>query len=387
MFCPSCGKEVPDGAGFCPGCGSKLTPRQLKPEQSGGTPAGKQSHEPKHSSGKRRIVPVIGAIVVALIAVILVILLNPFGAKEGGSAPEGTPEDGIETPQDQGSGSLESEESEQNTLDIPVATEWDPETGSISNEFVSLTGLEWELVDKSSLPSDLAEESGNIFQLGDLYRFTCTAENLTDSSTTSELVLSYSGVGEDEFGQTGVKQFLTDTVLYGAAGAISLAPKEERKATFFIVIPDSAEDITFQPSTLETETLQYHSYLPLDDSGLVVGDDGGAFELIVDGAGGSTLTVAADLTFTNTTDANLRTVTVSYHYAYDGVVTPEVFTWKWLNLAPGETVNSKQDLLNEVDDGAEETKWHRDGRFLGDIFDAEGLLDHLEVVPFQIEYS
>ena len=387
MFCPSCGKQVPDGTGFCPNCGTKLASRQPKPGHSVGAPASEQNPRRKRGAKKPRLIPVIALAAIVLVAVALVIVFNPFGAKEGGPVSERTPEESVETLQNQDSSSTESEEPEQDAPDIHTPTAWDPETGSISNEYVSLTGLEWEMVDESSIPSDIAEEHVALsVTVGNTYRLTCTAENLTNKSSDTAIIISGSEPVEDAFGQKQVKPFSARSDQERRAGTISLAPYEKREATFFIVMPYDADESTFQPSALETKTeaLDYSTYLPLDDPSLTIGDNGGAYELIRNGSVGSSLGVAADLTFTNTTDSNLSRVIVSYHYAYDGVVTPEVFMWEWVNLAPGETVSSRHDLLNKVDGGAEETKSVSGS---SDIHDAEGLVDHLEVVPFQIEYE
>ena len=55
MFCPNCGKSLPDGARFCSGCGTKLQPSDNK------APAAKPKKET--SAGRRRIWPILLAVV------------------------------------------------------------------------------------------------------------------------------------------------------------------------------------------------------------------------------------------------------------------------------------------------------------------------------------
>lgn len=66
MYCPNCGKQIPDSASFCPECGARIEYTAKKPEQS----YGRNSHyrddsRPKRSSGT-------GLLTILLLAAVLI---------------------------------------------------------------------------------------------------------------------------------------------------------------------------------------------------------------------------------------------------------------------------------------------------------------------------
>lgn len=72
MFCPKCGKEIPDESKFCPFCGEKILPGEKAPEQpSEPVPA------PKKSNRKLILIPVIAVVIAAAV-------LTPYLVKQNG---------------------------------------------------------------------------------------------------------------------------------------------------------------------------------------------------------------------------------------------------------------------------------------------------------------
>ena len=54
MFCPKCGKQLPDSSKFCTGCGAQL----IQTDQSKQTKKPKQAKEPKQEKAVRLPEPV-----------------------------------------------------------------------------------------------------------------------------------------------------------------------------------------------------------------------------------------------------------------------------------------------------------------------------------------
>lgn len=83
-FCVNCGKQVPDGAGFCPGCGASAAAVQAG---SGARPVSQgtasQSAVPPVRRKSKALPIVIVAVVVVVVAVAALVLINPFGSKDG----------------------------------------------------------------------------------------------------------------------------------------------------------------------------------------------------------------------------------------------------------------------------------------------------------------
>ena len=67
MFCPNCGKSLPDGAKFCAGCGANLS--AFLAAASGSSPAPASSAAVRAKGGKRKLWPFILAAVLVLAAV------------------------------------------------------------------------------------------------------------------------------------------------------------------------------------------------------------------------------------------------------------------------------------------------------------------------------
>lgn len=74
MFCPKCGKQLPDGAKFCTGCGSPVSQPQTPPA-------------PTPTSGGKRNTGLIVAIVALVIALLLALAAAAFFLLRGNSAP------------------------------------------------------------------------------------------------------------------------------------------------------------------------------------------------------------------------------------------------------------------------------------------------------------
>ncbi len=87
MFCPTCGTENPDGAGFCNRCGRSLHPEAAAPRQtSAATPAPPAYAGPKKNSGKAIASVILGALAIPfailLIPGILAVVFGNMGLSE-----------------------------------------------------------------------------------------------------------------------------------------------------------------------------------------------------------------------------------------------------------------------------------------------------------------
>ena len=73
MFCPKCGKELPDSAVFCSGCGEKIVARAQRPAEGkvgDGASPGSQSHQNKPNL---KVIGIAVAVIVVLVVVVAVI--------------------------------------------------------------------------------------------------------------------------------------------------------------------------------------------------------------------------------------------------------------------------------------------------------------------------
>lgn len=94
MFCPRCGKNVPEGSAFCPSCGAEITQRARAPKSSqtaAGAPTAKRrpaSRMPQTIEGKgsmpRKLIPVAVVVIAALVIlnVIRGIAFTPSGGSQ-----------------------------------------------------------------------------------------------------------------------------------------------------------------------------------------------------------------------------------------------------------------------------------------------------------------
>ncbi len=92
-FCPKCGSQVPDGAKFCGKCGHTMGPRPAGSASPVGTaPAPTPAPQPAATSSVgSEGVKVIGILVAIVVAVALLVVVNPLGCgraqTEGETAP------------------------------------------------------------------------------------------------------------------------------------------------------------------------------------------------------------------------------------------------------------------------------------------------------------
>lgn len=73
MFCPECGKEIPDDSVFCPECGARID----EPEENSAVQRNAGQSTVKQVSGKKTVnIPVIAGIAaVALVAIVIIVVL------------------------------------------------------------------------------------------------------------------------------------------------------------------------------------------------------------------------------------------------------------------------------------------------------------------------
>ena len=80
MFCPECGKEIPDDSVFCPECGARIDEPEENSavQRNAGQSTVKQvSGNDENVSGKKTVnIPVIAGIAaVALVAIVIIVVL------------------------------------------------------------------------------------------------------------------------------------------------------------------------------------------------------------------------------------------------------------------------------------------------------------------------
>lgn len=94
MFCPKCGKEVPEGAAFCVGCGNPMGGAAPKAAAAGASPTPHAAGTGCAAAKKRPPVVPLVVTVVAVIVVVAAIATGGFGLLGGsGVSPKGSVEE------------------------------------------------------------------------------------------------------------------------------------------------------------------------------------------------------------------------------------------------------------------------------------------------------
>lgn len=82
MYCPNCGKEVPDGGTFCPSCGAKLnTPVPVPARDPAPVPQTPPAPNPAAEKKKQRVLWIVFAAVVVVIAIVFGVIFGTASEK------------------------------------------------------------------------------------------------------------------------------------------------------------------------------------------------------------------------------------------------------------------------------------------------------------------
>ncbi len=224
MFCPECGKELPDDSVFCEFCGARIDEEETVQPQPAPQPQPRpepvQQPEPAHrentgdGGSNNRLMPIIGGVaLVAVLGVALFLWMGKQGGKDPGDTAEPVQQTQVEQEQkkepeaetakaetetaqaetkaEAETAPAETTESEQESLDEAKTEEAPVAEEPISKEPTSkaeLTDFGWvglELPEGTTKFSDLERASG---------KWKCLIHALTSKETPGRIMLSVADI-------------------------------------------------------------------------------------------------------------------------------------------------------------------------------------------------